>query len=458
MTCRRRARPWASWDGPVLSWIRDESLIRDVVLVGAIAFGLGLIRIGTPSFWLDEGFSWSGLQRSYTFYLEGFYWLFYTVMKPWAMVMGTSEWALRLPSVFAAMGSAALVVVIGRRLFDPRVGLVAGLLLATSPFVVRWSQQARSYTMGLTLGLLATLLLLRALERPTRRRWGVYGLAVAIVIVWQPVTRSPDDRTPRRARRPPTRPLPPHGLLAVWLVLLLGVPWAAQLWLRSRGSDSLSWIEFPTFDVAVGAVLDVSGATGLGVFLALLGVWILRRANRGATAAWLAVWAFSPFVLSFLVSFVQPYYVDRYMIIAAPAFALLAAVALVKASGRQRPVLVAAVVVMTALGLGEWYSLSEGGNWRGEDWRSAVALTRDRGAAEIIVAPGWASRPAEYYGAEVVETSSRDSVWVLTWSEDDHDLQDAERQPLGIRDHVLRERHQFGWRVSAQLWERPRSR
>ena len=200
-----------------------------------------------------------------------------------------------------------------------------------------------------------------------------------------------------------------------------------------------------------GVVLNVSGATGLGVFLALLGLWMLRQ-TRGPTAMWLAVWGFSPFVLTFLVSFVRPYYVDRYMIIAAPGFALLAAVALVKASGWQRPVLVTAVVVMTAVGLGEWYSLGEGGNWRGEDWRGAVALTRDRGAGEIIVAPGWASRPAEYYGAEVVETSTGDSVWVITWSEDDHDLQVAERQPLGIRDHVLREMHSIGWRVSAQLW------
>ena len=125
MTCRKRLDrgPLGS---PAFS-IRDESLIRDVSS-SRDPLGLGLIRIGTPSFWLDEGFGWSGLQRSYGFYLEGFYWLFYTVMKPWTMVMGTSEWALRLPSVFAAMGSAALVVVIGRRLFDARVGLVAGLL------------------------------------------------------------------------------------------------------------------------------------------------------------------------------------------------------------------------------------------------------------------------------------------------------------------------------------------
>ena len=64
--------------------------------------------------------------------------------------------------------------------------------------MVRWSQQARAYTMVVALGLVATLLLLRALERGTRSAWAVYGLSLAAVIVWHPVGRAP-------ARRPAPR-------------------------------------------------------------------------------------------------------------------------------------------------------------------------------------------------------------------------------------------------------------
>ena len=440
---------------PTLARLRVTSAVRDVLIVTGVSLALGLVRLGAPSFWVDEGHGWDELRREYSFYLEGYYWLFYSVMKPWTIIAGTSELAFRLPSVFAAMAAAALVVVLGRKLFDPRVGLVAGLLLATSPFIVRWSQQARAYTMVLALALVATLLLLRALERGTRGSWALYGLSLAIVIVWHPISGLllvvPHLvlAWQRRER------VMPHGLLAAVMVVVFGVPWAAQLSMRSAGdSTAFSWLEFPTLDVGLRAILGVSGALGVGLALALAGLWMLRRARETDAALWLAVWAFSPFVLSLTVSLAKPVYLDRYLIVAAPAFALLGGVALVRAARGVRVVLVGAVVAATAFGLAEWYSIGEGGNWRGEDYRSAIALTQQRPAEQVVPVPYWSWPTAEYYGAAVDDTVSADSVWILLWSEDDHELDVAEREPLGFGEYELVERRQFGWRLTAQRWER----
>ncbi len=437
---------------------RVPSLVLDVAVVGGVSLALGLFRLGTPSIWVDESFTARAMHSSVATYIEGYHWLHYSILRPWSLVAGTSEWALRFPSVVAAMIAAALVVMLGRKLFDRWVGLVAGLLLATNPFVVQWSQQARGYTFLLALATLATLLLLRALESGTRREWALYGLAFAAVIVWHPVGGlllvAPHAvlAYQRRDR------ILPHGLLAAVLVCALGVPWAAQIAMRSTGEGvAMDWLTAPSLEVATQAFLDVSGATGLGALLAGLGLWVLhRRTGVRDEGVWLATWASAPFVLALLVTTVRPIFLDRYLMVAAPAFALLAGVAVMGVGRRLRVVLLVATVALTAVGLSQWYSTSDG-NWRGEDWRNAVRSVLERRAeADAVVVAPWSSAPAaRYYGAEVVDVSTADSIWVITWSETGDDITAAERRALGFGDHARTEKLQFGWRVSAQLWQRP---
>ena len=83
-----------------------------------------------------------------------------------------------------------------------------------------------------------------------------------------------------------------------------------------------------------------------------------------------------------------------------------------------------------------------------------TVLERRAEADAVVVAP-WSSAPAaRYYGADVVDVSTADSIWVITWSETGDDITAAERRVLGFGDHVRNEKLQFGWRVSAQLWQR----
>jgi len=443
----------------VLARIGISSLAVDVVIASGVALVVGLIRLGRPSFWMDESLTALEIQWSYDRALDGYYWLYYSIEKPWAALAGSSEAALRFPSVLGTMVACALLVVLGRKLFDRRIALVAGVLLALNPFVVKWSQQARAYTLLLAVSVLAILLLLRALERGTRGACALYGLAFSAVIIWHPpagVVLAPTHLLLVSQRR---ERILPHGLVAAVVIMVLGVPWAAQIAMRSTGEGvAMNWLTFPTPEVIARALLDVSGAAGLGVLLALGGLWLLHRAGDVDRAAWLATWAFTPFVVALLISIARPIFLDRYLIVASPAFALLAAVALVGVGRRARVVLATALVAAVGVGLWQWYSTDEG-NWRGEDWRSAVGTVLERRAdADAIVVVPWAAHAAaEYYGARPVDVSTADSLWVLVWSETrPRDVLDAERRALGFGDHVRVEKLQFGRRLSAQLWVRER--
>ena len=440
-----------------LDRVRASSMAVDAAIVSGVALVVGLIQLGSPSLWIDEALTAEEITWRYSRSLEGLYWLYYTIEKPWAVVAGYSEWSLRLPSVVATMLSGVLTIILARRLsFDRRVALLSGLFLVTSPFVVKWSQQARGYTMMLALSLLATILLVRALERGSRAAFALYGLSVAAIFVWHPVgglvLALPHLvlMAQRRER------LLPHGLLAAAVVLAIGVPWSAQVTMRSAGESAvMSWLQYPTLETVARGVLDISGAGWFGIVLALVGLAVLWRASQRDRATWLAVWAFSPFAVVLVVSIVQPIFLDRYLIAAAPAFALLAAVAVTGVARRLGTTLLVVAAATTILALVQWYAYPATANWRGEDWRSAVtALRAESGGDDVLVVPWWAHVGAAYYGASPASTATTDSVWVLTWSETGHRLPRAERLPLGLGEHELLERQDFGRRVSLQHWVR----
>ncbi|HXG76898.1 MAG TPA: glycosyltransferase family 39 protein [Gaiellaceae bacterium] len=427
-------------------------------MVGGLALLLGLVRLGGPSLWFDESYTVRQLGKPYLEQIEGYQPLYYWLQKTWTSLAGTSEWALRLPSVLGAVLACGLLVLLARRLVGRQTALLAGVLLATSPFFVKWSQQARGYTLLVALGLASTFLLVRALERGTRSAWAAYGMSAALVLVWHAlaglfVLVGQAGLVVLRRER-----FLPHGLLAVALVVGLGMPWVGQIAVRTdaEGSET-DWIPFPAAETVARAIADAAGAAGAGVALALLGLWLLRRAGRAQLALWLGAWAIAPFLVAVAVSTVRPVFLDRYFLSSAPAFALLAACALTSVRGRARAVLALAVGGATLLGLASWYSTGRTGNWMGEDWRRAARTVSERRAeaGAVVVVPWWAHSAAEYYGLQVQDTSTARSVWVLRWSEEGGRLDRGERGPLGLGDHRLVESLPFGSRLTAQLWQRP---
>jgi mannosyltransferase len=358
----------------------------------SLSAALGLYQLAEPSIWYDEAATLRNTAGTYSALTSEMHWLYYTVVKPWFEFAGTSEAAIRLPSVLGAVVAVTLLYGFADKLFGRRVAVVSSVLLAVNPFVVQWSQQARGYSILLALGIGATWLLVRALERDSYAAWVLYGVVLLVLVHWQTLAAFFF--------------LPVHAVVAwrsrtalasIGLVAVSSIPW---LWnLMSRPADQLPtiWIRDPTVSYVGLTLLEVGGAFGVGVALAAIGVLLVREHRR-----LLVVWALLPFAVALVASLHDPVFVDRYLIVCSPAFAMLGAVALVRLAGKARVVATGATAAAAAVGLFLWYAPDGSRNWAGEDWRAATAFAMNRGGAEVF---GSNPRTAYvYYGGRFART------------------------------------------------------
>ena len=146
---------------------------------------LGLIEIGVPQLWRDELASWSAANRTLPqlwamlHNIDAVLGVYYFGLHLWMAVFGDSATAMRLPSVFAMAAAAAVVALIGRRLAGGVAGVASGLVFAVVPSVSRYAQEARPYAFATFFAALATLMFLRAMERPRWSRWAIYSVVLA---------------------------------------------------------------------------------------------------------------------------------------------------------------------------------------------------------------------------------------------------------------------------------------
>ena len=94
-------------------------------------------------------------------------------------LFGEHPWAVRLPAMLWGVASIWVLWRLAREVVRPPEALLAALLMAVSYHHVWFSQNARGYTGLLFFGLLAALLLVRGMRRPSWGIWLAYGACFA---------------------------------------------------------------------------------------------------------------------------------------------------------------------------------------------------------------------------------------------------------------------------------------
>ena len=258
-------------------------------------------------------------------HIDGVFGPYYYLEHFWTHLAGTSELDLRLPSILAMSGAVALTGELGRRLYGPVTGALAGLLLGLMPNTSRYAAEARPYAFACFFALLALLLLHAAVDRPHPARWALYGvslvfLGLAHVIALTTLAAHAVVLRRRGSRRT-------VGWWAAAAVLALAAL-APILWLgvHERGAQ-LSWVPPLTGGGLWKFPGQVVGSVAGGWLLLGLAVLALVRPRPG----WgeVAAFALGPIVAVAAVSvLVAPYWVARYLLVVLAPLALLAAAAL----------------------------------------------------------------------------------------------------------------------------------
>jgi hypothetical protein len=153
-----------------------------VGIVAAVLVGIALRFVSRGPLWEDEAQSLA-IARQPLAHLadalrhDGAPPLYYALLHVWTRAVGDSTFAVRALSAIPAVLSLPAILRLGRRIGGDAVGIAAVVLLAVSPFAVRYAVEARMYSLLLLLGLLGAHAVLSAHRHRSRRA----TLGVALV-------------------------------------------------------------------------------------------------------------------------------------------------------------------------------------------------------------------------------------------------------------------------------------
>ncbi len=437
---------WQNKPGQELTGAAPPSAQRFLAAAGAIvllALLLRIYRAGWQPLWIDEAFSWyvaTTRELLHALLIENSPPFYYLLLRGWVAVAGASETALRLPSALAGTLFVAVVLWTGWEIFDARVALWSGGVVALAPIHIYYSQEARAYALLVLFLLLTHVLVWRALQTNTWRRWAlvtasallalsthyfaILGLLPCALLVplW------PDRARWRRYGA---------AMLASGLCFLPWVVWSFGL--TPRSYEGFGWIqgvwEHTSALLAIPRSLEVFGLGGqaglrliflkqftamefpvtlrfLGLsVLVLLGLWVavpwgdrnVGVPDLGKRKAWLGSFLVVPIGMLWVVSICcKPVYASgRYDLVAFPAYLLLLGLALAKVQRAKvaGPVLAPLVAVLFLIPVGTklilyYQAPAQGGDAALETAEVLSASVRD---GDVVVFTGYRGLPVLYH-------------------------------------------------------------
>lgn len=162
-------------------------LIITGMLVSLGAF-LRLYRLGSNSLWGDEiQQAWiSDTAHSISFIVKKASGqcqppLDY-IMLHFSRYLGSSEFFVRLPAAIYGILAIAAIYAFSKSLFGQKEGLMGGFLLCISLFHIRFSQEARPYSLITLLGLMSVYFFYQAITKDKTKYWCYFFISTLLAI------------------------------------------------------------------------------------------------------------------------------------------------------------------------------------------------------------------------------------------------------------------------------------
>jgi 4-amino-4-deoxy-L-arabinose transferase-like glycosyltransferase len=327
------------------------------VVAGLVVFvTITLWTITKSSIWFDEAF---GAYMIHFNFIEIARYtatdvhppLYYWLLKLWAMIFGNTELGLRSMSVLFGAISIIFGYLLTHRLFGKKAARISLIFMVLSPMLVRYSQEARMYTLVAAIALAATYVLTFAINTKKKLPWVVYGILVSLgmwvhyfsAIVWIAHWIWRADIVRRTAKKGEFIKtfFSKEWILAHVVAIGLFLPWlpffASQVftvqafgfWIPPVTPNTL--INFMTNVVYYQDIGNVTGWLAFGfltvvVSLALLAFRVYKSQNVAERQAYRLViaLAFVPMLILFMLSMppLRSSFIDRYLITSTLGIAL----------------------------------------------------------------------------------------------------------------------------------------
>lgn len=243
----------------------NRSQYLTLFIISVLGLSIRLLFLGSKSLWLDEANSlrvallgqemlWAGQTEVY--HPPLFYWLF-----EWWSKLGQSEFVLRLFAVIPAALSIPALFVLGKDWFGKDVAMTSAALMAFSPLLVWYSQEARPYALLCLLGLLIFIAVNRLFQQPNVWRWLLFATAMTAVLYLHYFA---------------VLLIPIQGLLFIallaskrstwravfyWLAGLAAVVWGFMPWLKTPGFRRFVEISFTERNYAISLLVNRLGVS-----------------------------------------------------------------------------------------------------------------------------------------------------------------------------------------------------
>lgn len=136
----------------LLNWFKNNKTLTIIVIIASF---LRLYHLDFQSIWLDELLTMNEISPKLSFkeasdiilFQEGTPRFYFFFVKVFNSLFGYSVYNARLVSVLFGLLSVIFINKLGKKLFNPNVGLFSSVFLAFNLFLIDYSQEARTYSM-----------------------------------------------------------------------------------------------------------------------------------------------------------------------------------------------------------------------------------------------------------------------------------------------------------------------
>jgi len=107
---------------------------------------------------------------------------YYIILYFWISVFGSSEFAVRFPSAIFGVLSIFMLYKVGKILFTSKIGVYAALIMAVSVFQIKYSQEARMYSLLTFTTLTSIFFFVQVLKKNQLKLWVGYMICSVFMV------------------------------------------------------------------------------------------------------------------------------------------------------------------------------------------------------------------------------------------------------------------------------------